>query len=103
MGSMVKKIADYARFFRDEKTEQEFASAHALREAGDWLDCSYHKKFLAWLEAEASRPMAVSAPHAELIQAAVRANTYREILAHLARVDREVRAAVQQIREESNA
>jgi hypothetical protein len=98
--SMVEAIR--ARFFRDEDAVADDATYAVAREAVDWVSQPYHEKFCKWLDDEASKPFQIGQDQMALIQAAVRANTLREVRRHVERVRVAAMATLERIREESN-
>lgn len=93
------KLRDFASYFRDEEAERESEVLEQARRFLDWSSCDYHAKFLDWLNREASKPIPVSGNHMDVVQAAVRANTLREIIQHLTRVGNDSQAAIRRASE----
>lgn len=60
----------------------------AANEVQRWAACPYHEVFKQWLRSEADRPMKLDA-HGPMIEAASRANTFREVRDHIVRLERQ--------------
>ena len=97
-------VMDRFRHFFQDKEEVEYeAHVERCREVLDWTGQAYHKQFLSWLDEQAGKPYEVSENHMAMVQAAVRANTLREVRQYLSRLERGASDAVQQLREDMNA
>ena len=92
--------AQYARFFTDDAAEARASVLENYRQIVEWAASAYYSKFLVWLEEEANRPIPVTENHMEMVKAAVRANTFREIRRHLQRTVSEASAGLQAARED---
>lgn len=78
-------LRDYLHYFqRPSPIEPETLTSPA--DILDWCSRPYHARFLAWLDAEASRKITIDSNHLAVIESAVRANTLREIRQHLLRL-----------------
>lgn len=82
------KLADFSSFFRHETDEAEERKVARAREALEWIGQAYHRHFVEWLDAEASRPFDLDKPD-KIVQSAMRANTLREVQRYLKSVERE--------------
>jgi hypothetical protein len=98
----IRERIDFSRFFRRDEELAERARYATWTELIDWASQSYHAKFLDWLEGEASKSVRVSESHMEMVKAAVRANTLREVSDHIKKLTREAEAGLQAAREESD-
>ena len=88
---------DWFREDVDTSSDQALAIASA-RECLDWASQAYHKKFLTFLEREASRPLDLS-DNDKLVALAARSNTYREVLEMIRRETAESEQLVSRVRE----
>jgi len=95
-------VSDYTRFFRrstvvsvEPAVEQESVLAEEIVAFGA---LPYFAKFVAWLDAEAFRPLKIG-NQLDMVQAAVRANTLREIREHLVKEIARARATLEAGRE----
>jgi hypothetical protein len=82
----------YSRFFHEDDGGEEFPFRIVL----DWVSQEYHAKFLEWLDAESSKPLPITA---DLVKAAVRANTLKEVRDHLVKLEKGALAAQARARE----
>lgn len=94
-------MRDYMRFFRTEEDVEQAQQLELVRELSAWLSCPYHAKFIEWLRREAAQRVATARlSHLDLVSAVARADAFREVLAHLERLEREAKAAQALHREE---
>lgn len=96
MGNMSR----FLTYFRDEREEHRASLVENARLALEWMSCGYFGRFKDWLETEASKSMDISGSHMEMVKQAVRANTLREIRAHLDRIEAEAKRTMAAAREE---
>jgi hypothetical protein len=89
----------YRKFFRNEEAEEEEASFAEIREASEWMSQAYHKKFLKWLNDQASKPLDTSSAHADLIKAVTRGETFKEVERYLSKLDESVKHELQQYKD----
>lgn len=89
-------ILDFRRFFDDDEAKVLAMEAENARQVLDWVSQQYHVKFLEWLDVESSKPLPITA---DLVKAAVRANTFKEIRDHLSRIEKSAIAARARTRE----
>lgn len=83
----------FVDWFRGHEAAQDDALQRGLavaRECLAWAEAPYHTRFVQWLEHEASRPLHIDQTERNLVAAAVRSNTFREVLA---RVQSEIQAS----------
>lgn len=86
-------MRDFARFFRTRPDDEDAERLNTINELLDFGATSYFPKFIVWLENEANRPFSIG-DHMQMIQAAVRANTLREVRATLVKRVEHARAAL---------
>jgi len=98
---MKMKLMDFLDYFRSEEEVEQAQQLELIRELSAWLSCPYHAKFITWLKQQADRRVATTQlSHLDLVSAVARAEAFREVLARLEQLDREVKAAQALHREE---
>jgi hypothetical protein len=98
--SLVEKInGAYSRFFEVEEDKSAEAELVTHSDVLDWAGRAYHAKFMEYLENGFNRPVKVGEPM-DMVQAAVRANTFREIREHIQKLVKYAEAGLQHARKE---
>lgn len=93
----------FDKFFREEDgPDPDLKEIQAAQEILSFAQHPYYEKFLEELDRDAGAPLAVG-NHMDMIQAAVRSNTLREIRSRLANRVKRAEAALTEIRERQAA
>ena len=87
---LYQHLFDMAKKRLDRGAEQQHNASEIVR----WADCPYHDKFIDWLQSEVDRPVKISGGP-ELIAATARSNTFKELLQHLNRLERDARRVLE--------
>ena len=85
----------FAGFFVDEDRNDLLKSYGEAKEFCEWADNPAFERFVDWINAEAARPIPMR--QEEMVAAAIRANTLREVSERLKRDARAARSDMKQL------
>jgi len=88
-------IRDFRKFFVDEQEEEASEARELAQMFSEWASCHYYRRFIDWLDEQATSAVDVTASHLDLVKSVTRANTFREIRKHLARVEADAKTALE--------
>ena len=89
----------YHRWFERDPSGLDDTSESDAREALDWVSCAHHEKFMEWLRQETDRSFVIG-DDKSVIQAAIRANAFREVRSRIERVTAEAQEFLKRKQEE---